>query len=88
MAICAALFLFLREFSDFTGALYHSRVNFATLGYGDIVVSRHWRMFGLIEAANGIPMFGVSTSVMTAAVHRMFCGGPLLHPRSATWWRM
>jgi hypothetical protein len=44
------------------------RVNFSTLGYGDIVMSKHWRMLGPIEAANGILMFGVSTSVMTAAV--------------------
>ena len=68
MAIWAALFMILGEFSDFTTALYHSAVNFITLGYGDIVMSRHWRMLGPIEAANGILMFGVSTSVMTAAV--------------------
>ena len=43
-------------------------VNFATLGYGDIVMSERWRLLGPLEAANGILMFGVSTSVMTAAV--------------------
>ncbi|BCG00448.1 hypothetical protein PPGU19_050160 [Paraburkholderia sp. PGU19] len=58
----------LSEFSDFATALYHSAVNFITLGYGDIVMSKQWRMLGPIEAANGILMFGVSTSVMTAAV--------------------
>ncbi|SIT38607.1 putative membrane protein, ion channel [Paraburkholderia piptadeniae] len=68
MAIWAALFILLGEFSDFTTALYHSAVNFITLGYGDIVMSKQWRMLGPIEAANGILMFGVSTSVMTAAV--------------------
>ncbi|SAL00207.1 Ion channel [Caballeronia pedi] len=68
MAIWAALFMFLGEFSDFATALYHSAVNFITLGYGDIVMSKQWRMLGPIEAANGILMFGVSTSVMTAAV--------------------
>lgn len=68
MAIWAALFILLGEFSDFSTALYHSAVNFITLGYGDIVMSKQWRMLGPIEAANGILMFGVSTSVMTAAV--------------------
>ncbi|CAG9238197.1 Ion channel [Paraburkholderia tropica] len=68
MAIWAALFMVLGEFSDFVTALYHSGVNFSTLGYGDIVMSRHWRMLGPIEAANGILMFGVSTAVMTAVV--------------------
>jgi len=68
MAIWAALFLLLGEFPDFTTALYHSGVNFVTLGYGDIVMSKDWRMLGPIEGANGILMFGVSTAVMTAAV--------------------
>ena len=68
MAVWAALFMLLGEFSDFATALYHSAVNFITLGYGDIVMSKQWRMLGPIEAANGILMFGVSTAVMTAAV--------------------
>ncbi len=68
MAIWAVLFLWLGEFGDFPTALYHSGVNFATLGYGDIVMSPRWRMLGPMEAANGILMFGVSTAVMTAAV--------------------
>ena len=68
MAIWALLFRLLGEFQDFSTALYHSCVNFATLGYGDIVMSERWRLLGPLEAANGILMFGVSTSVMTAAV--------------------
>ncbi|HSD17948.1 MAG TPA: potassium channel family protein [Thermomonas sp.] len=68
MAIWACLFRVLGEFSDFPTALYHSAVNFATLGYGDMVMSQRWRVLGPIEAANGILMFGVATSVMTAAV--------------------
>jgi hypothetical protein len=68
MVIWAILFLLLGEFDDFATALYHSGVNFATLGYGDIVMSERWRLLGPLEAANGILMFGVSTSVMTAAV--------------------
>ncbi|MGH8433096.1 MAG: potassium channel family protein [Pseudomonas sp.] len=68
IAIWAALFMLLDEFGDFATALYHSGVNFATLGYGDIVMSARWRLLGPLEAANGILMFGVSTSVMTAAV--------------------
>lgn len=68
MAIWAGLFRLLGEFDDYSTALYHSCVNFATLGYGDIVMSERWRLLGPLEAANGILMFGVSTSVMTAAV--------------------
>jgi hypothetical protein len=68
MIIWAALFMLLGEFREFATALYHSGVNFATLGYGDIVMTERWRLLGPLEAANGILMFGVSTSVMTAAV--------------------
>ena len=68
MAIWAVLFLLLGEFEDFSTALYHSAVNFVTLGYGDIVMTPPWRLLGPLEAVNGILMFGVSTAVMTAAV--------------------
>jgi voltage-gated potassium channel Kch len=68
MALWAALFLLLGEFNDFTTALYFSGVTFATLGYGDVVLSPQWRLLSPLEAANGILMFGVSTAIMTAAV--------------------
>lgn len=68
MGIWATLFFVMGEFEQFTKALYFSGVTFATLGYGDIVLSEHWRLLSAIEAANGILMFGVSTAVMTAAV--------------------
>ncbi|MFK8329822.1 potassium channel family protein [Pseudomonas sp. BJa5] len=68
MALWAVLFLLLGEFEDFTTALYFSGVTFATLGYGDVVLSDQWRLLSPLEAANGILMFGVSTAIMTAAV--------------------
>ena len=72
MALWAALFMLIGEFDDFATAIYHSGVNFATLGYGDLVMSAPWRLLGPLEAANGILMFGVSTAVMTAAVNDVF----------------
>ena len=68
MAMWALLFLAIGEFSDYSSALYHSAVNFTTLGYGDVVMSPRFRLLGALEAANGILMFGVSTAMMTAAV--------------------
>jgi hypothetical protein len=68
IAIWAGLFMLLGEFDSFAAAFYHSCVNFVTLGYGDIVMSERWRLLGPLEGANGILMFGISTSVMTAAV--------------------
>jgi hypothetical protein len=68
MALWAWLFVLLGEFDNFAHALYFSGVTFATLGYGDVVLSAGWRLLSALEAANGILMFGVSTAVMTAAV--------------------
>lgn len=68
MLVWAMLFMHLGEFETIAHALYHSAVNFTTLGYGDIVMSDRWRLLGPLEAANGILMFGVSTAVITATV--------------------
>jgi hypothetical protein len=64
VAIWAVLFMVLGEFSDFLTAFYHSMVNFASLGYGDIVMSEDWRLLGAIEASNGVLMFGLSAGAM------------------------
>jgi hypothetical protein len=68
MAVWALLFLALGEFDSFAKALYHSAVNFVTLGYGDIVMNERWRLLGPLEAANGVLMFGVSTAALTATL--------------------
>jgi hypothetical protein len=64
MAIWAGLFCFFGEFKDATTAFYHSVVNFSTLGYGDMVMSPERRLLGALEAANGVLMFGLTTSVL------------------------
>ena len=67
VAIWAVLFLFLGEFSEFGEAVYHSAVNFATLGYGDIVMSAKYKLLGPLEAINGVLMIGMSTAALVAA---------------------
>ena len=64
IAVWALLFVQIDEFSDYTTAFYHSAVNFASLGYGDIVMSEQWRLLGAIEASAGVLMFGLSAGVM------------------------
>jgi hypothetical protein len=67
VGIWALLFRLLGEFSDFNTAFYHSAVNFASLGYGDIVMSGKHKLLGALEAINGVLMIGVSTAVLMAA---------------------
>jgi hypothetical protein len=64
IAIWALLFRLLGEFQQFDDAFYHSAVNFGSLGYGDIVMSRQYRLLGALEAINGVLMIGVSTAAL------------------------
>ena len=62
------LFLGLGEFDTLLEAVYHSGVNFATLGYGDIVMSPRWKLLGPLEAVNGALMIGLSGACMLAVL--------------------
>lgn len=64
VSVWAFAFIWLGEFESFSTAVYHSIVNFSTLGYGDIVMSQEHRMLGALEAANGVVMFGLSTGAI------------------------
>ncbi|MBV8042328.1 ion channel [Pluralibacter sp.] len=62
------LFMWLGEFTMLKEAVYHSGVNFATLGYGDIVMSAKWKLLGPLEAVNGAMMIGLSGASMLAVL--------------------
>jgi len=64
VAIWGLLFQLLGEFQHFSEAVYHSAVNFSTLGYGDIVMSAEHKLLGPLEAINGVLMIGVSTAAL------------------------
>ncbi|BCW88999.1 hypothetical protein sos41_21540 [Alphaproteobacteria bacterium SO-S41] len=53
---------------DFEAALYFSTVTFTTVGYGDVTLGTDWRMFGAIEAAAGMLLFGWSAAFLIAAM--------------------
>ena len=65
ITVWAASFSLLGQFSSFRDAFYHSAVNFATLGYGDIVMESPWRILGAMEAISGVLMLGLSTAVLS-----------------------
>jgi Ion channel len=43
---------------------YFAFVNYATLGYGDVVPVADWRLLGPMAAMNGVLLFGWSTAVI------------------------
>jgi hypothetical protein len=71
IALWAGAFMLCGEFADFEEAFYHSAVNFTTLGYGDIVMSRHWRLLGPLEAVNGSLMLGLSAAMLFTVLNRV-----------------
>jgi hypothetical protein len=46
------------------GPLYFAFVSYTTLGYGDVLATREWRLLGPAAAMNGILLFGWSTAVI------------------------
>ena len=57
---------------DWNSALYFSLVTFTTLGYGDIVLGEHLRIFGAFASVTGLLAFGLSTAFMVALMTQVF----------------
>jgi hypothetical protein len=53
-----------------TNLVYFAFVNYATLGYGDVIPVEGWRLLGPITAMNGALMFGWSTAVIYDVLHK------------------
>ena len=79
IAVWAAVFVWCGEFAGFEEAFYHSAVNFTTLGYGDIVMSRRWRLLGPLEALNGSLMLGLAAALLFTVMGRLAEARPPRH---------
>jgi hypothetical protein len=66
IALWGWLFVLLGEFEDLYPAIYHSAVNFTSLGYGDVVMNQEWKLLGPLEAANGVLMLSMTAAALTA----------------------
>jgi hypothetical protein len=71
IGLWAVVLVLCGEFQEFTNAYYHSAVNYATLGYGDLLLTPAWRLLGPLEATNGALMFGVSAAMVFAVIQRV-----------------
>jgi hypothetical protein len=67
----AALYFGCGALPDFETALYFSTSTYTTIGYGDVLLTRSWRLVGAIEGANGIILLGWSTAFFVAMVRRI-----------------
>jgi|SRR5882724_5974291 len=51
-------------------AFYFSGVTYATLGYGDLLLPKEWRLFGPLEALTGNLMVGLSIAFFFVVVSK------------------
>jgi len=71
IALWGFLFVGLGEFEEIYPAVYHSAVNFTSLGYGDVVMKQEWKLLGPLEAANGVLMMSMTAAAMTAILQNI-----------------
>ena len=71
ITLWGVLFIWLGEFSELYEAVYHSAVNFASLGYGDIVMSKNWKLLGPLEAVNGVLMVSMSAAALMVMLQQL-----------------
>jgi len=76
MAVWAAAFASENVLPGFETSLYYSLKSYTTVGYGDVLPPDTWRLLGPIEAAVGVLMLGWSTSIIVAAVQRIYNSRP------------
>jgi hypothetical protein len=53
-------------------AFYFSGVTYTTVGYGDVVLAKPWRLLGPVEALVGIIMCGLSTGFFFAVLSSVY----------------
>ena len=71
ISVWGILFLLLGELDDLYEAIYHSAVNFASLGYGDFVMSKNRKLLGPLEAVNGVIMLGMTSAALMVILQQV-----------------
>jgi len=71
ISLWAALFVGLDEFDEFYEAVYFSTVNFSSLGYGDVVMTRPWKLLGPLESLCGVLMLGMTAAALMVILQQM-----------------
>jgi hypothetical protein len=58
-------------FPAWESAFYFSATSYSTVGYGDLVLPRMWRILGPLESVTGVLMCALSASLLFAIVARL-----------------
>ena len=78
-AIWAAGYQWIGAFDSSFNSMLFSFGSMTTVGGPGLVLQRHWQMMGVLEAANGALLFGISTAYIFGVMQVYW---PLLRPRA------
>ena len=70
IAVWALFFWWEKCLPDLESSFYFSGVTYATLGYGDLLLPKEWRLFGPLEALTGNLMVGLSIAFFFVVVSK------------------
>ena len=71
ITLWAILFVCMGEFKELYEAIFHSAVNFSSLGYGDFVMSKNRKLLGPLEAVNGVIMLGMTSAALMVILQQL-----------------
>ncbi len=72
ISLWAVFYLWAGCMPDAEAAFYFSGVTYTTVGYGDVVLAKPWRLLGPIEGLMGILMFGLSTGFLFSVMSHVY----------------
>ena len=77
IAVWALFYWWQQCLPDLESSFYFSAVTYTTVGYGDLVLPKDWRLLGAVEGLTGILMCGLSTGLFFAVVSTIYA--PRVH---------
>ncbi len=70
--VWALFYLLVKAVPDLEAALYFSTSTFTTVGFGDIILGKDWRLVSSFQAANGFILFGWSTAFIFEIMSKLY----------------
>lgn len=67
----AVAFRLIGAFPTFEESMYFAIVSYTTLGFGDVLLDRQWRLLSGMAAANGLLNIGLLTALLVEALRQV-----------------
>ena len=72
--IWALAYLWLGAFADLEQSVHFSLVAYSTLGLGDLIPAKQWRLLAALESANGFINFGLLIALLVEGLRQVRLG--------------